>query len=303
MLHRDRAERRERLGLSAASARSGTGASARAPTRLRRAARACPRSRSTRRAGRGRARDPPGAASAISRRQAGRAALPASAASSATAARVTERVRRLQVDEVRDREQRRVEALAGEHDRERGLGLRSPHPRSRPSRGRARIIVRVGAQQRRRASGSNCLPPRLRASAVAASTPPTRCATSTNSASCASRDAIGTSLACELAGPAAPVPLLVRRADRLEHRRRQPELLGERPRERRRAGRSCRRPRGDRRSRTRARAGSGAAAGCPRPTSRIAASRRARCPGSWSYLPDLSAMSSPNHFACSCASE
>ena len=43
--------------------------------------------------------------------------------------------------------------------------------------------------------------------------------------------------------------------------------------------------------------------GCPaprQPHARVAAMRRLR--GSWSYLIDFSAMSSPNHFACSCAS-
>ena len=56
-----RAARARRTG--AASARSGTGASARAPTRRRRAGRACPRSRSTRRAARSRAPARPAAAS------------------------------------------------------------------------------------------------------------------------------------------------------------------------------------------------------------------------------------------------
>ena len=76
------------------------------------------------------------------------------------------------------------------------------------------------------------MPLRLRASDVAASSPPTRCATSTNSASCAIREAIGTRVALELARPAAPVPLLVGAAERLEHLVGQSELLAERARER-----------------------------------------------------------------------
>ena len=47
----------------------------------------------------------------------------ASAASSRDRPRVAERVRRLQIDEVRDRQQRRVEPLAREHDGERRLGV------------------------------------------------------------------------------------------------------------------------------------------------------------------------------------
>ena len=40
----------------------------------------------------------------------------------------------------------------------------------------------------------------------------------------------------------------------------------------------------------------------PAPTSRMVASTPRTLPSSWAYLPDFSAMSSPNHFACSCAS-
>ena len=84
MLHRDRAERRERRRTGAASARSGTGACARAPTRRRRAGPACPRSSSTRRAGRSRGRGRRGAACAP-RRSERPSCAPAAAASSATA--------------------------------------------------------------------------------------------------------------------------------------------------------------------------------------------------------------------------
>ena len=43
--------------------------------------------------------------------------------------RVAQRVRRLEVDEVRDRQQRRVELLAGQHDRECRLGRDHRVPR------------------------------------------------------------------------------------------------------------------------------------------------------------------------------
>ena len=62
-------------------------------------------------------------------------------------ARVAERVRRLQIDEVRDREQRRVELLVGEHDGERRLGR--DHRIPRPHRVEAREdLLRAIAEQR-----------------------------------------------------------------------------------------------------------------------------------------------------------
>ena len=42
---------------------------------------------------------------------------------------------------------------------------------------------------------------------------------------------------------------------------------------------------------------------CPRPTSRSIPTAPATLRSGWSYLRDFIAMSSPNHFACSCASE
>ena len=53
-------------------------------------------------------------------------------------------------------------------------------------------------------SGSNCLPARLRASAVAPATPPTRCATSTNSASWAILVATGIAPAFSVPGQPRP---------------------------------------------------------------------------------------------------
>ena len=63
--------------------------------------------------------------------------------------------------------------------------------------------------------------------ASAVPTPPTRCATSTNSPITASRAAIGTLVTAELARPSAAVPLLVRRGQGVEGLRRQPEVLAE----------------------------------------------------------------------------
>ena len=110
--------------------------------------------------------------------------------------------------------QRRVEALAPRARPRAPARPRSPRPRCRPSRGPRGSCPppRTGSSA---SAGSNCFPLRSRASAFAASTPPTRCATSTNSASCAIRAAIGTCVALQLARPAAPVPLLVGGAERL----------------------------------------------------------------------------------------
>ena len=85
VLHRDRAERRQRLRLLQHALGQVGVTCVPAPTRRRRAARACPRSRSTPRAGRSRGPARPGAAVRTS--SAGSpSARPACAASSATAA-------------------------------------------------------------------------------------------------------------------------------------------------------------------------------------------------------------------------
>ena len=217
MLHRDRAERRQRLGLVRASARSDTDASARAPTRPRRAARACPRSSSRCRAGRDRARDPRDAASAPPR-PAARAARPPRPR--ARRRRGHGRACTATSDRRSSRSPGARRRTAPRRGRPRAPARpRSRHPTSRPNRGR-RAACPASAHMSAASAGSNCFPPRLRASAFAASTPPTRCATSMNSPSCASLAASGTRLALEPGRPAAPVPLLVGRAERLERRRR-----------------------------------------------------------------------------------
>ena len=157
MLHGDRAERRERRATGAACARSGTGACARAPTRpapsgpgLSQIAfdtpsrpKSCtsPARRSVRTLALGEPEPRAGRGGEVGDR-----------------ARVAERVRRLEVDEVRDRRQRRVELARRRARRRAPARRRSPRPRCRRASRPPRIVVGVGAQQRARAPGSNCLP-------------------------------------------------------------------------------------------------------------------------------------------------
>ena len=121
-------------------------------------------------------------------------------------------------------------------------------------------IVSLWSQTICASSGSNCLPLRARATSAAASTPPTRFATSTNSAICASLAASGTLVARELARPAASVPLLVGAAERRRARRRTARAA-------RRARGPCRR--GGRSSRSRS----------LRPESANSSPSRKRCSG------------------------
>ena len=134
--------------------------------------------------------------------------------------------------------------------------------------------------------------------------PPVRCATSTNSASCTIRDAIGMLSPARSPGQPRPSQRSYDPAERVEHRDRQARARRPTLAPTARAGRSCRRRRGTHRTRTRARSGTDAAAGFPRRAAASspahlshASAARAR---TWSTS---SAMSSPNHFACSCASE
>ena len=215
---------------------------------------------------------------------------------------VAERVRRLEVDEVGDRQQRRVEALAREHHRERRLGLDHRVPGPRPSRGRRGSSSASAHRACRPAPGRTARPPRLRASS---------CAAGDAADAVRDLDELGQLrdprrdrdlLALELARPAAPVPLLVRRRRARRGPRRAARAARPARAPSRRGCPSCRPSRGDRRRRTRARRGSGAAAGCPDPSSRMLAAAVRTLRSSWSYLPAFTAMSSPNHFACSCAS-
>ena len=226
---------------------------------------------------------------------------PPAAASSETARAVAQEVGRLQVDEVGDRQERGVEALAGEHDGERRLGVDHgiPHPDGVETReddvglglhevGQRRVEVPAAPLARELLRGLDSADAVRDLDELGDLRDPG-----------GERDL----LALELARPAASVPALVRRAD--GRRRPRPAGRAARPWFARwpRGGRSCRRPRGARRARTRARAGIGAAAGCPEPRNRIPVAAIRRLLGSWSYLIDFRAMSSPNHLACSWASE
>ena len=141
---------------------------------------------------------------------------------------VAERERRLEIDVVGDGQQRRIELLVREHDGQRRFGVDDRRPRLHG------VEVTEDRRRRRRrgssaSAGSNCVPARRSASAQAASTPWTRWATSTYSASCAIRDAIGTSSPARVPRPALAVPLLVRVAERVARHLRKPELLGQHP--------------------------------------------------------------------------
>ena len=123
------------------------------------------------RAARGRARARRAAASAR-RASASPSRCPASAARSATALRVTERVRRLQVDEVRDRDAapRRSCSPASTTASAGSASITASQVPTVVEPGQDHLAV--VAHQSRHSAGSNCLPRRSRASSRAASTPP-----------------------------------------------------------------------------------------------------------------------------------
>ena len=286
---------------AAACARSGTGAAVRAPTRRRRAGRACPRSRSRRRAGRGRGRARRGAASG-----------PASSAA---------RARRRPPRRAR-RPPRAWPSMYGDFRSTKfaiassASSNRSPESTT-ASAGSASITAsQVPTASRPGEDQLRLVAHELGERGVELLAAPARVPASLRRLDAADavrdldelrelREPRGErhSVAAELARPAAPVPLLVGGAERLEHRRPAARAARRARAPWRRGGRSCRRPRGGPRARTRARPGTGAAAGCPEPSSRTPAAAARTLRNSWSYLSDFSAMSSPNHFACSCASE
>ena len=86
---------------------------------------------------------------------------------------VPDGVRRLQVDEATDREQRLVALLFGERDGQRRLGVDDRVPRAVHRRSGRRSSPRRGTSVST-SDGSNCVPRRRSASATAASMPPTR---------------------------------------------------------------------------------------------------------------------------------
>ena len=274
---------------------------ARAPTRRRRAGRACPRSRSRRRGGRSRARGRRGAAVRTSSSPSPSCA-PASAASSATAREWPSVYGDLRSTKLAIASSAASKRSPDEHDGERGLGRdhRVPGPRRR--RG-PRGSRRPRAHERAASAGSNCLPRALarqrrraprrrRCGGRPRRTPP---------AARAARRAAPRRPRARPASPGRPTARRTRRARRgpssgspscSPSDRAIARVVGDHPVDLAVARERELQPD----------AGSGAAAGarrragaCPRPPPR-------RLRSSWSYLPAFSAMSSPNHFACSWAS-
>ena len=140
--------------------------------------------------------------------------------------RVTEHVRRLQVDEVRDREQRGVEAPALERDGEYRLGLDHGvprHDRVEPVEQRGRLGVDEVAEGRVELAAAPFPHERPRALDAADAVRDLDELAELREPRC-ERDR----LAAELPGPALPVPHLVGRAERVQHVVGQLELLAER---------------------------------------------------------------------------
>ena len=141
MLHRDRPERRQRLGLMEHPLGEIGVDAGRAPTRRRRAARACPRSRSRPRAGRGRGRSRRGAASA--RARAGLCTTAARAANSATACAWPSMYGDLRSTKFAIASSAASNSLARQRDGKRRLGVDHGVPRAQ------RVEVRRGSRPRR----------------------------------------------------------------------------------------------------------------------------------------------------------
>ena len=143
---------------------------------------------------------------------------------------VAEEVGRLEIDERRDCQQGVVKALSVEHDGERRLGVDNGGPHA------------DGVQAREDHLGLGL--DEIRQDRVeVATTPVARQPLRTLRPAEPARDldvlrnvrdprSQRNVVSSELAGPAAPVPALVRRADRVEHAGRERELLGHRPRDR-----------------------------------------------------------------------
>ena len=163
-----------------------------------------------------------------------------------------------------------VELVRRQVHRQRGLGRdHGPRPGPRPARRRS---PRAWAHSSAASAGSNCRPPACgQRGGPASSADPVRDLDELGQLGDPGRDRDRVGPAARRASRARPTAR-TRRRPRRGTACREPELLGQRPRQLRRAGRSSRPARGARRTRTRGRPGTGAAAGCPRPTSRIVAS-------------------------------
>ncbi len=143
-------------------------------------------------------------------------------------ARVPERVGRLEVDEARDRQQRGIEALAGEHDGQRRLGRDHRVPRRDVVQARQQQIALLDDKRRQR---------RVELPAGALTSQPlgavdTRYAMRHLDELRELREPRGDRhrVALDRARPTAAIPPLVRRAEGIEDRIGKPDLLPERPR-------------------------------------------------------------------------
>ena len=212
---------------------------------------------------------------------------------------VTERVGRLQVDEVGDGQQRGVELVGGQQDGERRLGVDHRLPGSDVVEA-TEDLVGMAAQ----AVGQRGIELRARTAARASSlrggrrpAPGGRPRCTRPSPRCATP--IGISVAGQLpwATPSRPT------ARRRRPARRTPVRGGGAPRPASgpagRAGRSCPPCPGGGAGRCPSRCASAGAVDCrPRSGGPSRPPRGSSC-GSYSYLPDFMSMSSPNHLACS----
>ena len=301
VLHRDRAERRERLGLVEHALGQVRVHAHALPLARRRAARACPRSRSRCRAARSRARARRGAACAA-RRPARPSCAPAAAARSATA-RACPSV----YGDFRSTKFAIARSAASNCSPESttaSAGSASITASQVPTASRSAEKHRSASAQTSAASaGSNCLPAALAGERLARL-----------DAADAVRDLDELARAARAARRAGSPRPRARPASRARPTARRPRRARRAPRRAARAARArvraiaawwaimsstSRCPESANSSPTRKRCSGGLPA--PMTPHRRRGCRAGSC-GSWSYLTDFSAMSSPNHLACSCAS-
>ena len=142
-------------------------------------------------------------------------------------ARVAERVRRLEVDEVRDRASSAASNRSPESTTASAgsASITASHVADAVEAGEDHVGVSATAAPR--APGRTACRARRAPAPSPPPTPPTRCATSTNSASCASRAASGIASPAQLARPALARPTARTAAPSASSTSRgQPELLG-----------------------------------------------------------------------------
>ena len=146
-------------------------------------------------------------------------------------ARVPEEVGRLEVHEIGDSHQRRVEPLAGEDDRQRRLGRDHGVPR-RCGGEAGEDSLGVGLQQVRHRGVELPAPP-LAGEGPGGLRPADAVRHLDELGRLREPRRDGHAFAAALPWPAAPVPALVGRRERFEDGRRKLQVLGERPRDRR----------------------------------------------------------------------